>query len=308
METKVNFAVVGAFVLLLGAALIGGVLWLSSDKSYRRAFDSYLVYMEESVSGLSPDAPVRYRGVQVGRVRQIGLARGNVEKVELRLDIERGTPIKQDTVAVLVTQGLTGIAHVELTGGTRGSAELQARQGEDYPVIASGPSLLVRLDAAATGLIDSLTRTSESVNALLDEGNRTAFRETLASLAQVSRTLAERSKAIDAGVVNAARAMENAARLSGEMSALLARIQRSAEAFDRMSGEGARAAASAASAVESARGEIRQAARETVPETRQLIVELRELTASLRRFSAELERNPAMLVHGKPAAKAGPGE
>lgn len=308
METKVNFAIVGAFVLLLGAALIGGVLWLSSEKSYRKAFDTYLVYMQESVSGLSPDAPVRYRGVQVGRVRRIALAPGNVEKVELTLDIERGTPIKQNTVAVLVTQGLTGIAHVELTGGTRDSPVLQALHGEDYPVISTGPSLLVRLDAAATGLINSVTRTSDSLNALLDEENRAALKETLASLALVSRTLAARSQAIDASVAGAARTLENTARLTGEMSGLVARVQRSAEAFDRMSGEGARAAASAAVAIDNARAEMRQATRETVPETRQLIVELRELTTSLRRFTAELERNPAMLVHGKPAAKAGPGE
>lgn len=308
METKVNFAVVGAFVLLLGAALIGGVLWLSSEKSYRKVFDTYLVYMEESVSGLTPDAPVRYRGVQVGRVRKIALARGDVEKVELTLDIERGTPIKQDTVAVLVTQGLTGIAHVDLSGGTRDAPALQALPGQDYPVIPSGPSLLVRLDAAATTLIDSLTRTSESINALLDESNRAALKQTLDSLAVVSRTLAERSKAIDAGVANAARTMENTARLSGEISGLVERIRRSAEAFERLSNEGTRAAGSAATAVEGARTDLRQATRETIPEARQLIVELRDLTTSLRRFSDQLERNPAMLVHGKAAAKAGPGE
>jgi phospholipid/cholesterol/gamma-HCH transport system substrate-binding protein len=286
VETKVNFAVVGAFVLLLGAALIGGVLWLSSEKSYRKAFDTYLVYMEESVSGLSPDAPVRYRGVQVGRVRHIALAPGNVEKVELTLDIERGAPIKQDTVAVLRTQGLTGIAHVELEGGTRDSPPLRALAGENYPVIPAGPSLLVRMEDAVTTLMDSLTRSTENMNALLDEGNRASLKQTLASLALVSRTLAARSEAIDAGVANAARTMENTARLSGEMSGLVERIRRSAEAFDRMSNEGSRA----------------------MPETRQLIAELRELTGSLRRFSDQLERNPAILVHGKPAAKAGPGE
>lgn len=286
METKVNFAVVGAFVLLLGAALIGGVLWLSSEKSYRKSFDTYLVYMEESVSGLNPDAPVRYRGVQVGRVRHVALAPGNVEKVELALDIERGTPIKQDTVAVLRTQGLTGIAHVELEGGTRDSPPLRALAGENYPVIPAGPSLLVRMEDAVTTLMDSLTRSTENMNALLDEGNRASLKQTLASLALVSRTLAARSEAIDAGVANAARTMENTARLSGEMSGLVERIRRSAEAFDRMSNEGSRA----------------------MPETRQLIAELRELTGSLRRFSDQLERNPAILVHGKPAAKAGPGE
>lgn len=308
METKVNLAIVGAFVLLLGAALIGGVLWLSSEKSYRKAFDTYLVYMQESVSGLTPDAPVRYRGVQVGRVRKIALARGNIEKVELILDIERGTPIKRDTVAVLRTQALTGVAHVELGGGTRDSPALQAFPGEDFPVIRAGPSLLVRMEDAVTTLIGNLTRSSENFNALLDEGNRAAFNETLASLALVSRTLAARSQAIDAAVANTARTMENAARLTGEMSGLVERIQRSAAAFEHMSGEVERDAAQAAAAVAGARADLHQATRETIPEARQLIVELRDLTTSLRRFSDQLERNPAMLVHGRPAGKAGPGE
>jgi phospholipid/cholesterol/gamma-HCH transport system substrate-binding protein len=287
METKVNFALVGAFVLLLSAALIGGVLWLSSDKSYGTAFDTYVVYMKESVAGLSPDGWVGYHGVHVGRVRRIALARDNVEEVKLTLDIERGTPIKQDTVAVLRTQGLTGIAYVELTGGTRDSPPLRAKPGEPYPVIPTGPpSLLVRTDAALTTLIDSLTRSSNNLNALLDKDNRAAVKQTLANLALVSRTLAARSQTIDAGVANAARTMKNAARLSRELSGLVERARGGVEAFDRMSSEGAKA----------------------MPEVRQLVAELRELTASLRRFSDQLERNPSVLVRGKPAAQPGPGE
>lgn len=287
METKVNFALVGAFVLLLSVALIGGVLWLSSDQSYGTAFDTYVVYMKESVAGLSPDGWVGYRGVHVGRVRHIALARDNVEEVKLTLDIERGTPIKQDTVAVLRTQGLTGIAYVELTGGTRDSPPLRAKPREPYPVIPTGPpSLLVRTDAALTTLIDSLTRSSNNLNALLDKDNRAAVKQTLANLALVSRTLAARSQTIDAGVANAARTMENAARLSRELSELVEQARGGVEAFDRMSSEGAQA----------------------MPEMRQLVSELRELTASLRRFSDQLERNPSVLVRGKPAAQAGPGE
>ena len=77
--------------------------------------------MTESVSGLNLNAPVRYRGVDVGRVRAIALAPGNVEQVQVTLDIERGTPVKEDTVAMLETQGLTGIAYVDLTAGRRDS-------------------------------------------------------------------------------------------------------------------------------------------------------------------------------------------
>jgi len=89
MEEKVNFAVVGIFVLVLGAALIGGVLWLSSGKSYRTSYDIYQTYTKDSVAGLNINAPVRYRGVDVGRVRNIALAPNNVEQVQLTLAIER---------------------------------------------------------------------------------------------------------------------------------------------------------------------------------------------------------------------------
>ncbi|MBI5611867.1 MAG: MCE family protein, partial [Gammaproteobacteria bacterium] len=148
MEEKVNFAVVGVFVLLLGAAFIGGVLWLSSGKSYRTSYDIYQTYMTESVAGLNLNAPVRYRGVEVGRVQKIALAPGNVEQVQVTLAIKTGTPIKTDTVAILSTQGLTGIAFVDLRGGSRDSPALHAQADERYPVINSGPSLMVRLDAS----------------------------------------------------------------------------------------------------------------------------------------------------------------
>ena len=107
------------------------MLWLSSGKYYRKSYDTYQTYMTESVSGLNLNAPVRYRGVDVGRVRKIALAPGNVEQVQVTLDIERGTPVKEDTVAMLQTQGLTGIAYVELTAGHRESAPLrrEARRG-----------------------------------------------------------------------------------------------------------------------------------------------------------------------------------
>lgn len=308
MEAKVNFAAVGAFVLVLGVALIVGVLWLGSGKFYRKAYDTYQIYMSESVSGLSVDAPVRYRGVQVGSVRRIVLAPGNVEQVQLTVELERGTPVKRDTVAVLRTQGLTGIGHVELTGGSRAAPPLAALPGEDYPVIRTDPSLMERLDAGVTALLGNLNRSAERFNALLDDGNRRAFTETLANLHAVSRTLAARSAQIDSSLANGSKAMENAARLTAELPQLVQRVRGTVDALDRMAGEVSRASASVNSAVEGARVEGRQLAGETVPEARALLSELRELTASLRRFSDQVERNPSVLLYGRPAAKPGPGE
>jgi phospholipid/cholesterol/gamma-HCH transport system substrate-binding protein len=301
MEAKVNFAVVGVFVLVLGAGLIAGVLWFSSGGTYRRAYDTYQTYVAESVSGLSLDAPVRYRGVEVGRVRKMALAPVNAQQVQLTLDIEHGTPVKQDTVAVLRVQGLTGIAYVELSGGGSDSPELEARPGEAYPVIRSGPSLMVRLDSAITALLTNANRTSVSMNALMDEDNRRVFKQTLAELQVLTRTLAARSAAIDSSLANAARTMDNTARLTGELPRLVERIQQSADRFDRMTSNVAQAGTGV-------RADLRQATGDIVPEVRLLASDLREVTGSLRRFSEQLEQNPSMLLYGTAATRPGPGE
>lgn len=308
MEAKVNFVVVGLFVLVLGATGIAGVLWLSSGKFYSKTYDVYHVYMTESVAGLNRDAAVKYRGVDVGRVRRIALAPGDVERVLLVLEIERGTPIKQDTVAVLRSQGLTGIAYVELEGGSREAPPLTAQAGEAYPVIQSGPSLMARLDNAVTTLLTNLNETSENFNALIDKDSRSALKQTLADLQTVSRTLATRSATIDEGLANAARTMANAEHVTADLPRLIGRIERTADALDRMSGEVTRAGTNANAAIDGARAEARQFAGETIPEFQLLVGELRELTRSLKHASEQLEHNPSALLFGAPARKSGPGE
>jgi phospholipid/cholesterol/gamma-HCH transport system substrate-binding protein len=305
METKVNFALIGVFVLILSALLISGVLWLSSEKSYRKAYDTYLVHMDESVSGLSQDAPVRFRGVPVGGVRGIRLAPDNPELVELTLDIEHGTPVKQDTVAELVTQGLTGISHVELSGGSRNHPLLLPAPGEKYPLIRTKPSTLLRLDNAISPLLINLNRSSENFNALLNDENRIALHRTLVNLEQLTGALAKRSAAIDAGLKYASQTMQNTARLTAqaelELPRLQKRIQRSADTFDHVLAEAARTESSVSDTLEGMRAE-------TLPEARQAIADLRELTATLLRLSVALERNPGMLIQGRPITPPGPGE
>jgi phospholipid/cholesterol/gamma-HCH transport system substrate-binding protein len=286
MEEKVNFAAIGAFVLVLGTVLIGFTLWLSSGKSYTTSYDTYLTYMNESVSGLNLNAPVRYRGVEVGRVRKIALAPGNVEQVQLTLDIERGTPVKVDTVAVLQTQGLTGLAYVELTGGGRASPPLQKQPGADYPVITAGPSLLARLDTAVSMLLTNLNQTSENLNAVLDADNRRAVKKTLADLARLADTLAGHSAQIDSALADTARTMQNTARISDQLAQF------------------AQPGGGMGSTLQS----TRQFTSETLPEIQQLVIQLRDLTGSLQRVSNEIEQNPSVLLYGKPSAKRGPGE
>jgi phospholipid/cholesterol/gamma-HCH transport system substrate-binding protein len=308
MEAKFNLAVVGAFVLALGAALIGGVLWLSSGKYYGKSYATYLTFMTESVAGLNRNAPVKYRGVDVGFVREITLNPSNVEQVQLTLAIERGTPVKEDTVAILEMQGLTGIAYVDLTAGRSDSPLLRARPGEPFPVIKAGPSLLTRLDNAIAAALSGLTRATEGVDALLSEDNRRAIAETLADLRIVTHTLAARSASIDSGLANAARTMKNAAAVTQELPRLVQRIEQSAGAIDRMADAVAGAGSSASQTFESTRTDLQRFASEGLPEVRALVAEMRDLTSTLQRVGSDLERNPSALLRGRAPARPGPGE
>ena len=301
MEEKVNFAVVGLFVLLLGTALIAGVLWFSSGKSYRTEYDIYQTYMKESVSGLNINAPVRYRGVEVGRVQSIKLAPGNVEQVQLTMGIVHGTPIKIDTVALLQTHGLTGLTYVELTGGSRDAPELTRKDDQKYPVIKTGPSLMTRLDTSVTSLLTQLNRTAANINALLNDDNRRAIGQILADLETVSHTLAARRTTIDAGLSDAALTLKNTARISDQLPQ---QIQRSADAFNKMSNELANTSAAARATLEG----TQQFADQTLPQIQQLVEQLRDLTGSLQRLSGELEQNPSAILRGKAAPQKGPGE
>ncbi|MFN3398393.1 MAG: MlaD family protein [Sulfurimicrobium sp.] len=306
METKVNYTIVGLFVVLLSAALVAGILWLSGSAGYRKTYDTYLAYMNESVSGLNLDAPVKYRGVDVGRVKKISLDKG--ERVRLELEIERGTPIRENTIAVLRVQGLTGIAQVELAGNNRDAPILEAKPGEEYPVIKTGPSLLARMDTAVTDLLSSLNRVSTSINAVLDEDNRRAFKKLLADMATLSGALAARKDSVDTTLQGMARTVDNTAKASAELPRLIERMTKSAQALEKMGNDASRASASVRNTMNGVDGGLAQVSDKVLPELDRTLSEMRELSASFKRLSEEVERNPNVLLLGKQPAAPGPGE
>lgn len=320
MDTKVNYALVGLFVVLLTILLVVGVLWLSKG-DYRGAYDRYYAYMRESVSGLSVNAPVKYRGVEVGRVKEVILDPDNSEEVRLTMDIRRGTPIKEDTVAILDTQGLTGLAIVNLTGGSQESPPLQVKEGEEYPVIQTGPSLLYRIDTALSRLLadQAVTRllsdadgAFQDARAMMDQDNRAALRQALADLATVTRTLAARSGQVDQSLAGAAQASENLARLTRTLNEqvpiILARADKSAAAIQAMTEELTRTGKTVGGVVASTKPDLERFTGQTLAEVDALVAELRDLTGTLQRVARQLEREPDSLVFGRRGGPRGPGE
>ncbi len=320
MEPKVNYTLVGLFVVLFTAGLVAGTLWLGKGE-YRTSYDRYYAYMQESVSGLSVNSPVKYRGVEVGRVKEIILNPDNPEEVRLTMDIARGTPVKEDTLAVLDTQGLTGLAIVNLAGGSRESPPLEVKPDQVYPVIKSGPSLLYRLDTALSRLLadqpfsrllSDSTGLVEDARLMLDEQNRASFKQVLRDLATVTQTLAARSQRLDQGVDNATQTFQNLAQLSRtlneELPIILARVQRSASALDSMSKELARTTTAVDAMVADAKPDLKQFTGQTLGEAGLLVAELRQLTATLQRVATQVEREPSSLVFGRAPQPRGPGE
>jgi phospholipid/cholesterol/gamma-HCH transport system substrate-binding protein len=308
METKVNYALVGAFVLILSLAIVAGVLWVSAGGTKRKDYDIYLAYSNESVSGLNRQAPVKYKGVVVGAVKEIGLDPEDPQRVRLELAIERGVPIKEDTVAVLTLQGLTGIAFLDLEGGSKDSPLLAPAQPGAFPVIATRPSLFRRLDTQATALVADLTLTAKSINRLLDDDTRAALQRTIRDLDSVVHEIAGRSKMIDTALVDAARTAENSARASEQLAELTRQIGRSAEAVTRAAERTAVAAEAVRATATDAEGGAQQLRADTLPELQRLLIDARAATASLGRLAQELERSPNALVVGREPMPPGPGE
>jgi len=320
MEPKVNYIVVGTFLVALSAALLAAILWLGKS-DYRGVYERYEAYMRESVAGLSVDSTVKYRGVDVGRVKGIGLNPDNPEEVRLILDIVRGTPIKTDTIAVLQTQGLTGLATINLTGGSREAPPLQALEGQEYPVIQTGPSLFTRLDEAIsrllserglTKLLNDLDTVAKGAAEVLDEENRAALKRTIKDLAEVAQTVSAHKEEVSRGLHGAARSADNlmkvTASLNEQVPATLARINKSAAALQTLTEDLSQTSKAVGSIIKEARPELDQFSRQTLPEIGLLVAELRQLAGTLAHVARDLEREPNSLVFGRPAPPRGPGE
>src|SRR4051812_13246110 len=113
MDEKVNYATVGLFVIILFAAFILSVIWLSAGFN-TVTYTTYQVYMKESVAGLNVDSSVKYNGMDVGYVKDIQLSQRDTHIIVLWLNIKKGIPITMGTTATLKTQGITGIMYVAL--------------------------------------------------------------------------------------------------------------------------------------------------------------------------------------------------
>lgn len=331
MQTRPAYAAVGLFVIVLaGAVIVAGVWFAFGDPG--APTHRYLTYLTESVAGLRENSTVRFRGVDVGRVRDIGLDPDDPRQVRLLLEIDRGVPILTDTVARLSTQGLTGLSFVELRGEGAGTP-LVVAEGEFYPVIPSEPTLLGRIDSIGSELLvrvddatRELTEAARRIAALLDESNRANVSASLADLNRLTGVLGGRAETLGQGVDDFGRLLAAAAVAGERLPGLVERTERTLDGIDRH----AAALADAARAVErlaetvtvqSSRlggdlgrvtalteQELARFASETQPAMLRMVREIDSAAGVLRRLGESFERDPAQLLYGPRGRVPGPGE
>ena len=307
MSGRAGYTMVGLFVVVLSIALIGGVLWLSGGR-IGQEYDEYVVYMQESVSGLSRDSTVKYYGVDVGRVREIALGPTEQNRVRLLLQIDAGTPIRTDTVATMEVQGLTGLAYINLLGGLEDAPPLVAAPGEDYAVIRSRPSIWGRLDRSLGELVDNLIEASRRLKALLSDENQAHIASTLQKLDDFSHALAGRADTLGAIVDDAADTLNATRAAAVQLPGLIAQFENTAAEMEVMAAELGNAGIAVRRAADNGEKQLQRFGGETIPEINALVRELRMGASNLRRFSETLQRDPAVLLRGTSPGRPGPGE
>jgi phospholipid/cholesterol/gamma-HCH transport system substrate-binding protein len=173
MYSRVNYTIVGLFVLLFGIGLVAFSFWLAKY-GLQQKYDVYKIYMTESVSGLSKDSVVKLRGVDIGRVKEIRIDPNDIERVEILLNIKHGTPIKEDMIAHTTMLGVTGLLAIEIEGGTNSAKRLQPSR-EHIPVIKTAPSWFSSTKKDIGTLADRLARLIEQADKLMSDKNIDSF-------------------------------------------------------------------------------------------------------------------------------------
>mgnify|MGYP003857139337 CR=1 FL=1 len=293
MESKVNYTLVGLFVLLLMASLIGFIYWLGKyggEQEYRY----YHVYMTESVAGLSNDSSVKYRGVSVGTVDHIGLNPTNSEQVELLLKIQFNTPIKVDTTASLKSFGLTGLTYVELEGvGGPDTALLTASAGK-IPSIPARPSTFARIDESMSILASKVGLALDKFSLLLSEENIDNVSATLTEIKILAREMREQKESFQSLV-------DNGVIMEKRITEAFEKIEMASVSVTKMAGSLEKNSADVTQ-------NMGQGFQQSLQAFNQLLYELDLLARYLQKTTQEFESSPSDLIFKSSKPKPGPGE
>ncbi len=313
MESEAKYAVVGAFVFAVAAAVVIFAIWLGKY-GLDRKFLEYEVVFKGPVRGLSQSGEVRFNGIKVGEVSDLRLDTVNPNIVLARIRIFAETPIKEDSYAQLEPQGITGLSYIQIYGGALQSKKLEIGDGREYAQIPTKQAQLEGLVAGGEDVLLAANTALVKANAVMSTKNIAKFSETLKNIQIITAQFAAQpdlAKDIGQtvrGIGLAAQELELAAaemKKFGEIGVgilekdtvdMIAQI-------DAASNELRLTSQRANQLLENISGPVSQFSQEGLGELTRTLGDLRAVLQAVERVVEEVDRNPMEFIGGEPLSE-----
>jgi len=299
MDRDANYVAVGAFVLLVAAMALSFVLWYT-DQQDKHIYLRYEIYFPGSVSGLTPGSPVRYLGVDVGKVARIMIDQQQRNRVVVIADIEATAPIDGRTRASLSLQGVTGLLFIDLKEDPKAPAAGALADGLHYPIIRSAPSdfdvLLSSLPALTTNLVELVAR----FNQVFSDENVHSLKATLDNARLASERLPATVRDVEGLVVDVRHTVQEVQGAAAGLERIEARtapdIESALANIRRISDDLAKTSDRLDHFVADNEAGVSRFTHQSLPELEQLLRESREAARDFRDLSRSLKENPSQLI------------
>ncbi|MCG3682515.1 MlaD family protein [Aliarcobacter butzleri] len=233
MDTKINFFKIGLFVSSLFTLLVIFIFWLGKYGLEDKKYDDYSIFFSESVSGLNIGSSIKFMGFEVGTVKDIKINPFNSEEILIDIQIQKGTPIKEDNFAILGNLGITGLKYIELKGGSNNSKLLGENQ-YGMKVIKSKTSALTTFVDSTEDITKEITILLGQMKKILNDENISNFssllsksEKSMANIEQFSAYLVKNEKKIDE-LINSMKNFANTGNSS------FASVKTSADSFKEL--------------------------------------------------------------------------
>lgn len=303
METKPNYVLVGAFVIVLSAAIVIIVLWLFGYRA-NESYKTYLILTKYSVNGLSQNSLVKYKGVNVGSVEKIDIDPDNPEIVRIFIKVKSSIPIKTDTVATVSAQGLTGLASIDLTGGTKNAPLLETVDHHEYPIIKSRMSELQKISQALPSVLESANTLIKNMSEVFNENNRQQISSILSNTDKSSKELSVDLNNLNATLNRANEAIESIKQAGQSAQVAFLSTNKLVESLQESSKNLAQISISLNQLINENKNQVNYFTHESLYNLNKLIEEVNKTTKATNSIINELQSNPSYILYGRPKTPA----
>ena len=308
MENKSHAFWAGLFTVVMVVTIAVAAFLFNVDRSVRIPFD---LIARTNVTGLYPDAAVRYRGLDVGKVQSIKFDRSHPGQILIRILVDKNAPITHSTFGTLGLQGVTGLAFIQLDDTGKDLSPLTS-SAKDVAQLPMRPGLFDQLQARGDVLLRQIEKTVRDVDALLSPEMRDQLMATAASLQHAAdgvTTLTAQMGPAVGKLPNTLNQLDQTLASTNRMITSLNRPDGPLEGTLNKVGTAAQQAGDALTAMNATLQDISaRVGYDTLPRVNSLAEDVRSAVRSVDRAANTFDEAPNSVLFGAPRAAPGPGE